>query len=54
MILTLFFYSSYQIWVILFILVVVNQIWSITEKLWIKVYDFFFDVNLTDYLLDLG
>ena len=55
--LTLLFYSSYQIWVILVILVVINQFWGITEKLWIKVFDFislFLDVNLIDHRSDLG
>ena len=51
-ILTLLFYSSYQIWVVLVILVVINQFWGITEKLWIKVFDFislFLDINLIDH-----
>jgi hypothetical protein len=55
--LTLIFYSSYQIWVILVVLVVINQFWGITEKLWIKVFDFFsafLDINLIDHLIDLG
>ena len=52
-ILTLHFYSSYQIWIILVILVVINQLWGITEKLWIKVFDsfsLFLDINLIDRL----
>ena len=46
-----FLYSSYQIWVILVILVALNQLLGITEKLWIKVFDFFslpLDTNLID------
>ena len=54
--LTLLFYSSYRIWVILVILVVINEFWGITEKLWIKVLDApsFLENNLIDIILDLG
>ena len=57
MVLTLLFYSSYQIWAILAFLVIINQLWSITEKLWIKVLYFFssfVDISLIGHLQTWG
>jgi hypothetical protein len=56
---TFSFCSSYWTWIILAILVVINQFWGITEKLWIKVIFIFIillqrDIGLIDHLLRPG